>query len=265
MISIKIEARRFFYRSLSIVPHKIWVFLESLAQVEQGKGWDSLSISPEIKVIKELVKKIRLDEIVAFDVGANNGEWAIAFLKFFPNSRIYTFEPQQAAFENLKTNTAKYTRIKNFNFALGDHPGEATLFSDFHGSGMASLSKREISHLGIHFENSEKIQIKTLDSIFESNGIAEIPNVLKIDVEGHEIGVLHGAEKTLNSVKIMQIEFGGTCIDTKVFFKDYWALLRKYEFEIYRLTPRGLLSIKNYSEKDEIFRFTNYFAVKRSN
>jgi FkbM family methyltransferase len=236
-----------------------------LSQVQLGKGWDSLSISPEIKAIKKLVKEIGLDEIVAFDVGANNGEWALAFLKFFPDSSVYTFEPQQTAFENLKANTATYPRIKNFNFALSDHTGEATLFSDFHGSGMASLSKREISYLGIHFENSEKIQIKTLDSIFESDGISQIPTVLKIDVEGHEIGVLYGAEKTLNSIKIMQIEFGGTCIDTKVFFKDYWALLIKYEFEIFRLTPRGLLSIKNYSEKDEIFRFTNYFAVKRSN
>lgn len=263
MKKAKMFLRLMVFKSLSIVPTPIWKFLESVSQVEQGKGWDPLSVVPEIRVIRKLIKSLNIEVPVAVDVGANNGEWAISFAQLIKNSRVFTFEPQKKAFEKLTSNTSKFSNIENFNYGLGETDQDAVLFSDFSGSGMASLSKRDITHLGLSFEQKEKISLTSLDLMIKKGKLDRIPNILKIDVEGHELGVLKGAINSLNEIKILQFEFGGTCIDTKVFFKEYWDLLGKYEFEFFRLTPRGLIKVRSYSENDEVFRFTNYFAIKK--
>lgn len=39
------------------------------------------------------------------------------------------------------------------------------------------------------------------------------------------------------------------------------GLFVQINFSLYRYTPLGLLKIKNYSEKEELFEFMNYVAV----
>jgi len=265
MTRIKLLLRKTYFKFWSLFPTKFWNFVENLAQIELGKGWDPLEISPEVLAIEELLERRKLANPVVFDVGANNGDWSLNFAKMLPESRIFTFEPSRDAFIKLVENTKHIKNIHNNNFGFGENEGFYTLYSDFYGSGMASLSQRDISHLGIKFEQEETIEVKAIDNEVIKNKSLPTPNIIKVDVEGHEFDVLMGARETLRTVEILQIEFGGTCIDTKTFFRNYWDLFKEYELEVFRLTPRGLCRINNYSERDEVFRFTNYFASKKFN
>lgn len=126
------------------------------------------------------------------------------------------------------------------------------------------MTKRKLDHFDINFDQKEQIEIKTLDEYCEDEGISEI-NLLKIDVEGHELEVLNGAMDMISSGNIQYItfEFGGANIDTRTYFQDYYYFFDKYDYDIYRILPNSeLYKIDSYSELDEKFRTTNYIAVR---
>ena len=129
---------------------------------------------------------------------------------------------------------------------------------------MGSLTKRRVQHFNIEFTHQEQIEICTLDSWEKKNALEILPNVLKMDVEGHEFDLLLGATEALKNIRIVQFEFGGSNIDTRTFFQDFWYFFKDLGFEIYRLTPSKPILIKEYSERDESFRATNYVAVRKN-
>ena len=64
---------------------------------------------------------------------------------------------------------------------------------------------------------------------------------MKMDTEGHELFALRGAANALSKGTILALsfEFGGSSINSRTFFRDYWNLLTQYSYEIYRVLPRG--------------------------
>jgi FkbM family methyltransferase len=129
------------------------------------------------------------------------------------------------------------------NFALSNASGNASLFKVSGNSGLNSLTKRRLDHFDVQMNDIEEIRTITLDEYVSENNINNI-DLLKIDVEGHELDVLNGASGCLKDSRIrcIQFEFGGCNIDTRVFFQDFWYLLvEKYSFSLYRITPLGSL------------------------
>jgi hypothetical protein len=105
----------------------------------------------------------------------------------------------------------------------------------------------------------EKVEIKRFDEYWEYKN--SFIDLVKIDVEGHELDVLKGFGDLLKKTRLVQFEFGGTNIDTKTFFQDFWYFFKENDFSIYRITPIGNFRIKKYSEQDEYFSITNYIAL----
>lgn len=67
------------------------------------------------------------------------------------------------------------------------------------------------------------------------------------------------AEKRIRAV---QFEFGGTNIDTRTFFKDFFSLFTELGYAIHIIRPGGrLYRLARYREFYEQFRTTNYIAV----
>jgi FkbM family methyltransferase len=179
---------------------------------------------------------------------------------------IHCFEPGRHTFGVLEESFTNDSRIVLNNWGIGKENGEATLFYDSVGSGLASLTKRKLDHFGYDFDLSETVKITTIDDYCEKNGIEHI-HLLKIDIEGHELDALAGARKMFEkkSIDIITFEFGGCNIDTRSFFQDFWYFFREIDMKLFRITPKGyLFPIKVYDEIHEQFRTTNFIAIAES-
>jgi len=226
----------------------------------QGKGYGSTTIKNEVRAIKKFVRGG-----VLFDVGANKGKYTQELLAQYEKSisEIHVFEPsKELVAEYLIDNDP---RVRVNNFALSSYSGTASLYKVPGYTGLNSLTKRRLDHFNMEMGEVEEIETITLDDYVANNNISRI-DLLKMDVEGHELDVLNGAINSLknNIIGCIQFEFGGANIDTRYFFQDFWYfLVKKYGFEIYRITPFGVNRLVGYSESDEIFLTTNYVAIKR--
>lgn len=219
-----------------------------------------LSLECEVALVRSLVRPRKLP-FVCFDVGANKGDYARMLLKLFPpNTQIHCFEPSKETFSSLK----KVENIYANNCGLGDRCGSATLFYDTPGSGLASLTKRRLDHFGVKIDCSEEVHLQTLDNYCDSNSINYI-DVLKVDVEGHELSVFKGAEAMLgkNSIGVIQFEFGGCNIDSKTSFQDLYYFLKNYNYSLYRMCKKNrLYPLPSYKEIYEIPVYQNIIALR---
>ncbi len=227
----------------------------------------SVKSSGEFAILKKL-KTVKSPAYCIFDVGANKGDFTSLALSYVSNKdsfSIHCFEPSKVAFEALSANLKGNPYVILNNIGFGKEKGQFDLFTDSPGSGTASLTKRNLQHFGVDFSQSEKVQIDKLDNYCSASNIDRI-DLLKIDAEGHELDVLYGAENMLasNRIEIVSFEFGGCNIDTRTFFQDFYYFFKKYNFQLYRITPSGYLyPVSFYKESYEQFRTTNFLAISK--
>jgi len=226
----------------------------------QGKGGGGGSVDLEAETSIRFLSQFAVENPIVLDVGANEGNYSEAVLRICPRAKVFAFEPSQNARSKLVKKFDADNRVTVLPYALSSTNSRQTLWSDAPGSGLASLTRRNLNHFGIDFNHVEEIEVITLDAWTKEMNIR--PDMLKIDVEGHELDVLKGSINTLRYLKIVQFEFGGCNIDTRTFFQDFWYFLRDLDFDLYRISKYGPSHISRYSEDDECFVTANYVAVK---
>lgn len=126
---------------------------------------------------------------------------------------------------------------------------------------MTSLYNRRIDHFGVHLFNQGNAVFTTIDQYCNKNKIDRV-HFMKIDVEGHELKVIEGGQNS--NIDFIQFEFGGTDIDSRTFFQDFWYLLHD-RYKLFRIFRNGLYEIREYNEQLEIFSCTNYLAELKKN
>ena len=99
-----------------------------------------------------------------------------------------------------------------------------------------------------------------------ASGLAELSphteiDILKIDVEGHELSVLRGLGDLIARVKLIQFEFSAANLDTHSLFFDFWNFFETKDFMLYRVAPRGCMPISRYAHTLENYRLCNMLAV----
>lgn len=250
--------------SLKYFPTSALERIEDSVQKQLGKGSGAWSTKSEARIIADFAEALQIRNAVAIDAGANLGNWTAELLEYLPTANVFAFEPSESAFGKLQDRFASDRRVSTVNVALGKDNKSSILYADESGSGLGSLSKRRVQHFDIEFSHQEVVEINTLDSWISRNEIASPPNILKMDVEGHEYDLLLGATETIKNIKIIQFEFGGSNIDSRTFFQDFWYFFQDLEFDIYRIAPSKPILVKVYSERDESFRATNYIAVRKN-
>jgi FkbM family methyltransferase len=260
MKPITLTVKKVVLNNLSKIPTKL--ISSVLVQFNRllGRGWVP-ELSQEVATLRKFVQNLGLTKFILLDIGANKGDYSKELLRYFPNTRIYAFEPGSYTFNQLKANLSNDSNIIFENLALGKLGRKSTLFYDQEGSGLASLSNRSVSHLGISFDLSEEVTVITLHEwAAQKNLLGTI--VMKLDVEGLEMDVLDGCFEILEKqVAIVQFEFGGANLDSRTYFKDFWNKFTEAKFAIHRLTPNGTQKIHEYSELDEYPFNTTYYAV----
>ncbi len=143
-----------------------------------------------------------------FDVGANEGQFAIGALATFPAATIWSYEPGAGAFARLGAVLGNHPRMRLARKALGREEGEATLHVTT-ADQSSSLLELHANHLEAYPEvrelRQETVQVSTLKNEIERILPPE-PVLLKIDTQGFEMQVLQGAGEALGRIRWIVLE-----------------------------------------------------------
>ncbi len=239
---------------------KVLNLIERAAAYAQGKGYGSATIEREVNLLQSFLKN---PPKLAIDIGGNVGNYTAELRRKNPHLEIHTFEPSVANIAKLNARFKDDKLITLVPLAVSDKAGEATLFSNEPGSGLGSLTQRRLDHFNITFDTKEVIRTTRFEDYWKEQLRSRQLDMVKIDVEGHEVPALKGFGGALGATRILQFEFGGCNIDTRTYFQDFWYLFAEQDFDIYRITPFGSEKITQYRESDEFFSTTNCLAVNK--
>ena len=195
-------------------------------------------------------------ELVIFDVGANDGSSIKRFLKRFPESSIYAFEPTKHLFDKIYKQFHS-DKIKVFDYAIGESEENRDFYHhDYHEINsfypMIDNSKYKIQRTKKINENEilkSKVQVIKIDSFVKKNNVKNI-DILKIDTQGAEAEVLAGASEILNNKKVQIIEL-----------EHILGFAHKIEssfFKLERVLNKNKYKLIAIEHADNIISFSNY-------
>lgn len=158
---------------------------------------------------RELANLIR-PGMTVFDVGANEGQMALAFARLVgPTGAVVAIEPAPECFAALQRNIALSGahNIRPLQAALSDSPGVAELLFYPEARTQNKLATVEQTYRPGAPPQRVKVEAITLDRLAKAEGM---PDFVKIDVEGAAAAVLRGARDTVASgAPIIYLELHG--------------------------------------------------------
>ncbi len=182
--------------------------------------------------LERLVQKAGIINPMIFDVGANVGQSIAHFRETWPTSRIHSFEPNPSTYQRLQSTWGRCDGVTIQQLALSDHAG-AVSFHATRVPEVASLlppTKRlqQISTEHKYDFELVTVQADMLDSYCQDHDVRVI-DILKIDVQGAELGVLKGAHSLLKQGAIRFIYLETTfaeCYDGQTDFADLLSFMK---------------------------------------
>lgn len=242
------------------------MFLAALQGRGGGSGWDSAG---QVAILARMAKPAKGAVIV--DVGANNGHWSRGLSARLgdPSAQFHLFECAPYCFDPLADSAARIGNARVVHKAVSETSGRQVLhLPDTRpgtGSGLASLHARKDTSVHQHDYKTLEVETVCLDDYVAEAGLARI-DILKIDVEGHELAVLKGAQRTLAQglVGCIFFEFGSGNVNSRTYFRDFWELLTPMGYAFFRVLPGGrALPVGEYADMCEYFRgATNYICLR---
>jgi FkbM family methyltransferase len=176
----------------------VWRYLR------QAGGARSIASYRVCQAVASLVPPLR----TIVDVGANQGQFAVAAAWWFPQASIVSFEPAAAVFQQLRRNTARLDRIEAIPSAVGDHSGELDFFEAEYSHASSALAATETQRRlreDTGRGRRTRVPVTTLDEAMRLRQVPA-PVLLKLDVQGFERKVLEGARAFLPSVDFLLFE-----------------------------------------------------------
>lgn len=218
----------------------------------------AIANSPEVAeqrsnaIAAYLLVRLRRPGATFIDVGAHIGSVLGEVLRQSPGPLI--------AFEAIPKKAAdlarRFPQITIHNVALLDREGETSFFVDNAESGYSSLAGQGGNQTEI------VVKVSTMDALVTDDTV----DVIKIDVEGAELGVLHGAEKVVARCRpVIMFESGPTPVMGYT-QEDMWRWFDERGYLVYlpeRISRAArAVSLDTFLDSHEYPRRTlNYFAI----
>ena len=204
---------------------RFWRHLHYHKQIIKHLRWTKAD-ADRIAFYRALISPVGL----VFDVGANMGNRSKIFREL--GTRVIAFELQSYCAKFLAVAFSGDQDFTLTRMALSDkegdmemHLGEAHTLSTLDTDWISKMKNggRFSSH---NWNETETVQVTTLDKAIVKYGL---PEFIKVDVEGHELGVLRGLSIP---VDLLSLEFASESLDSAYKCIDHLEKLANYEYRI---------------------------------
>lgn len=238
----------------------LYNFCKSYVEKHDGDCNGDMETNGELRVMRQFLPC----SSVVFDIGAHVGEWTNRALEINPQLQIHCFEPGRDNFTKLAAGVQSGQVVCN-PFGLSSRQGEQSFFIYRDAPGLNSLYQRRGLEDGWGLETThetETVRLNTLENYCREKNIETI-DFMKIDVEGHELEVFKGGRSLFaeNRVGIIQFEYGGCNIDSKVLLKDLLEFFEGTAYRFYKIFPDRLKHVPRYDQRLENFKYQNWLLI----
>lgn len=219
---------------------------------------DRLGYEPKRPVVKQQIsrstmfegvkwlsdKKIEIETIL--DVGASDGRWSKACMKYFPGKQFVLFEPQPVHASALDELERSREGISTVRKAVGGSDGTLLFdISDPFGGGPAVNGAEHVL----------EVEQVTIDTCIEEMAY-KAPFLLKLDTHGLEKSILEGAPKTLSCCQALIIEaYNYRLTEDTMLFWELCAYLYEHGFR-----PIDLVDTMHRKFDDSLWQMDLFFV-----
>jgi FkbM family methyltransferase len=155
---------------------------------------------PEIPVALSHLADLNFQPRQVFDVGAYQGEFAECCLKIWPNTHVACFEALEHKVAELQQQASRNPKIQVFPGLLGSETREKVALHQAETASSILVEQIPQNFPVTHYP------MRTVDQIVEEHFAGCSPDLLKLDVQGYELEVLKGAEKSLPGMQAILAE-----------------------------------------------------------
>ena len=179
--------------------------------------------------------------MVFLDAGAHEGLYTLlASARVGASGCVYSCEPSSREFERLTQNLSlnSISNVRALAVALTDADGEADLkVAENEHSGQNTLG---IFAYQIDSAGCERVTMMRVDDLMAELG-GERLDLMKLDVEGAELKLLHGAQRTLRKLRpVLLFEVSEpSLINMGSSAVELMSFLRSIDYEMYIFDPQS--------------------------
>jgi FkbM family methyltransferase len=203
------------------------------------------------------------------DIGANVGLASLTFYYMgFEKCRYFLFEPNITLFKKLKINTTKIKNIFYSKFGLSDKEKKLFFYIPFYENlSMHCNGSFDLKNLRLYLKKTYKInilkKIKIKKFKFNTLPFDKLKkkyrvDLVKIDVEGHEIKVIKGMKKTIHKYNpVILMEYNCNLFENIA----KTSVLKNYMFKFFDYRKNKFLTC-NPKKK---YNYRNIYAIPKNN
>jgi FkbM family methyltransferase len=200
---------------------------------------------------REMAQALGADSVHhVVDGGAYRGTTVLRLREVFPGATIHAFEPQQESFDFLRERVGGLDRVNLHRTALSDCNGERTFFVNeaAYTSSLLPARTRAMRQVG-----QRVVETRTLDAMMSAAG-NPIVDAIKLDLQGHELAALRGAERVLEHCRALLVEvnfrhrYVGACS-----FEELAGFLGQHDFGMFRLYDIAACADTGWAHADALF------------
>ncbi|WP_435096295.1 FkbM family methyltransferase [Candidatus Pelagibacter bacterium nBUS_27] len=247
------------YKSIKILGKEIKFFVPN--QLLEWRVDTYFSKEPEtLEWIDSFQEK---ENLIFWDIGANIGLYSIYNSLKHPKSTTIAFEPSSSNLRVLTRNISINNLEKNIKVVSIPLTNKKNIFQEMNegqfveGGALNSFGEK-FDFEGKEFKPTMKYNLLgTTINYFLENSILDIPDYIKIDVDGIEHLILEGGDKFLNDKKVKSLS-----IEINENFKEQYDkvlnLMEKFNFKIvYKKHNDDMFSEKFKNTYNYIFKKLN--------
>jgi FkbM family methyltransferase len=205
---------------------------------ERGELFRHIHIYRSIR----LARKLKNPGFTILDIGGGIGATAKIFRKEFPANKILIFEPINESFNSIRSLFQSDALTEVLRLAAGNENSkrQINVANRITSSSILPLSSDKDSKVfnedNLGRSRIEDIEIVRLDDFLQAE--SDEIGIMKIDVQGFELDVLKGAEKTLRKTDIVVLEVNNhDGYSGAAKYHEIDSFFREHDFKLYDMFP----------------------------